>query len=273
MGMQTFIKIYQKVQGKGPVSLFSKSKPRQNLDLSQISFNNLIGYILSISICIQKFITIFFTVLGPFSLFQNLELGKASTDKKCQFAISWARSCQYQCLRKSLSKYSTQLSHFHFFRIWHSAKPRPMRNVIFAIPWARVFSTSNCLQNFIKIFQTVYELIFIFLQNLNLGKTSANPKYHLTTLWATSCQYTNVYAKFRLNIPLSSRDRAIFTFFTIWSSAKPRPTKNGISQSLGLDLDNINVYAEVYQTIPLSLRDKAIFTFSEFGARQSLERW
>ena len=85
MGMQNFIKIYQKVQGIGPVSLFSEFVPRQNLDLSQISFDNLIGYILSISMCMQNFITIFFTVLqiGPFSLFQNLELGKASTDKKC----------------------------------------------------------------------------------------------------------------------------------------------------------------------------------------------
>ena len=83
MGMQNFIKIYQKVQGIGPVSLFSEFEPRQNLDLSQISFDNLIGYILSISMCMQIFITIFFTVLeiGPFSLFQNLELGKASTDK------------------------------------------------------------------------------------------------------------------------------------------------------------------------------------------------
>ena len=100
MGMQNFIKIYQKVPGIGPVSLFfSEFKPRQNLDLSQISFDNLIGYILSISMCMQNFITIFFTVLeiGSFSLFQNLELGKASTDKKCQFAISWARSCPYQC--------------------------------------------------------------------------------------------------------------------------------------------------------------------------------
>ena len=83
MGIQNFIKIYQKVQGIGPVSLFSVFEPRQNLDLSQISFDNLIGYILSISMCMQNFITIFFTVLeiGPFSFFQNLELGKASTDK------------------------------------------------------------------------------------------------------------------------------------------------------------------------------------------------
>ena len=110
MGMQTFIKIYQKIQEIGPVSLFSEFEPRQNLDQSQMSFDNLIGYILSVSMCMQNFITIFFTVqeIGPFSLFQNLELGKASTDKKWLFAISWARSCQYQCLRKSLSKYSTQ---------------------------------------------------------------------------------------------------------------------------------------------------------------------
>ena len=42
--------------------------------------------------------------IGPFSLFQNLELGKASTDEKCRFP--WARACQYQCVCKSLSKYS-----------------------------------------------------------------------------------------------------------------------------------------------------------------------
>ena len=134
--MQNFNKIYPKgSRDRASFSFFSEFEPRQNLDLSQISFDNLIGYILSISMCMQNFITIFFTVLqiGPFSLFQNLELGKASTDKKCHFAISWARSCQYQYLSKSLSKYSTQFKrygHFHFFRIWHSAKPRPMINVI-----------------------------------------------------------------------------------------------------------------------------------------------
>ena len=90
---------------RGASFTFLEFEPQQNLDLSQISFDNLTGYILSISVCMQNFITIFFTalVIGPFSLFQNLELSKASTDKKCQLAISWARSCQYQCLRKSSS--------------------------------------------------------------------------------------------------------------------------------------------------------------------------
>ena len=110
-------------------------EPTQNLDQSQMSFDYLMGYIMSISMCMQNFITIFHSVqeIGPFSLFQNLELRKASTNEKCHFTISWARSCWYQCLRKSLSKYSTQFKrygYFHFFRIWTSAKPRPIPNDI-----------------------------------------------------------------------------------------------------------------------------------------------
>ena len=92
------------------VSLFSEFEPLQKLNQSQMSFDNLMGYLLSILMCRQNFITIFHSVqeIGPLSLFQNLALGKASTNEKCHFAISWARSCQYQCLYNSLSKYSTQ---------------------------------------------------------------------------------------------------------------------------------------------------------------------
>ena len=50
MGMQNFIKIYQKVQGIGPVSLFSEFEPRKNLDLSQISFDNLILHLVNINV-------------------------------------------------------------------------------------------------------------------------------------------------------------------------------------------------------------------------------
>ena len=115
-----YAKFYQNIQKGSRESAnftFSEFEPRQNLDLSQISFDNLIGYILSISMCMQNFITIFFAVLemGPFSLFQNLELGKASTDKKCQFSISWARSCQYQCVCKILSKYSKRFKNYRHF--------------------------------------------------------------------------------------------------------------------------------------------------------------
>ena len=65
------------------------------LNQSQMSFNTLMDYIMSVSMYMQNFITIIHSVqeIGPFSFFQNLELGKASTDEKCHFAISWARSC------------------------------------------------------------------------------------------------------------------------------------------------------------------------------------
>ena len=45
-------------------------------------------------------------------------------------------------------------------------------------------------QKFIKIFHSVQEIgLFSLFQNLNLGNASANPKWHLTIPWATSCQY------------------------------------------------------------------------------------
>ena len=188
-----YAKFYQHIpkgsRDRASFTFLSEFELRQNLSQSQMSFDNLIGYILSLSMCIQNFITIFFTVpeLGPFPLFQNLELGKASTDKKCQFAKSWARSSQYQCLRKRLSKYSTQFKrkgHFHFFRIWHSAKPRPMINVILQFLGLDLFNIKLSA----KFYQNIPN-VFFFFQNLNVGKTSTNPKCHLTISWATSCQY------------------------------------------------------------------------------------
>ena len=110
---------------------------------------------------------------------------------------------------------------------------------------------------------------FHCFQNLNLDKTSTNPKCHLTISWATSCQYQCV-CKISSQYSTQFKRQGHFHFFRIWSSAKPRPMKNVISQSLGLDLVNINVYAKVYQNIPLTSRDRAIFTFSEFDPRQRL---
>ena len=141
----------------------------------------------------QNFIIIFHSVqeIGPFSLFQNLELGNASTNKKCNFAISWARCCQYQCLRNSLSKYSTQFQrwgHFHFFRIWRSAKPRPMINVILQFLDLDLVNI-NVSAKFYQNIPNGLRVKFHCFKNLNLGKTSTNPKCHLTISWATSCQY------------------------------------------------------------------------------------
>ena len=175
MGMQNFIPKGWRDRASFKF-FFSEFEPRQNLDLSQISFDNLIGYIFLISMCMQNFITIFFTVLeiGPFSLFQNLELGQASTDKN--------------------------------------------------------------------------------VSSQSLGLDLVN---------------INVYAKVYQNIPLSSRDRVIFTFFRIWHSAKPRPMINVILQFLGLDLFNIKLSAKFYENIPNGLRVN-FHCFSKFEPRQNL---
>ena len=126
---------------------------------------------------------------------------------------------------------------------------------------------------FYQIIQNGLIINFHFFQNLNLGNPRPIPNVicqslglHLVNIPMCKQNFITIFYSIQEIGPFSR------FFFRIWSSAKPRPTKNGISQSFGLDLDNINVYTEVYQNIPLSSRDKAIFTFSEFGALQTLDR-
>ena len=198
----------------------------------------------------------------------------------------------------------------------------------------------------IKLFAKVYQNIpnglrvnFHVFQNLNLGKTSTNPKCHLTISWATSCQYTSVYAKFHHNIPLSSRNRAIFTFSEFEAPQNLDQWKMTFHNLFGYILiismftqKSIKIFHSVQEIRPFSLfqnlalgealtddkchfaivslfqnlnlgknssnlkchltiswgtschyqcvgkissqySTKFIFPFSEFGARQSLDRW
>ena len=246
------------------VSLFSEFKPRQKLNQSQVSFGNLMAYILSISMSMQNFITVFHSVqeIAPLSLFQNLEFCKASTNEKSHFAISWARSCHYQCWRNSLSLsmltqqfikifYSVhEIGLFSLFQNlklgyasanlkWHLTIPGAtslFQNLAlgkastdakchFAIPWAR-FCQYQCVCKILSKYNpNGLRVKFHCFQNLTLGKTSTNLKCHLTISWATSCQYQCVYK-------ISSQ----------------------------------------YSTQFKSSRDRATLTFSEFGARQSLDR-
>ena len=154
MGMQNFIKIYQKVQWIGPVSLFSKFEPRRNLDLSQISFDNLFGYILSVSMCLQIFIKIFFTILeiGPFSLFQNLELDKATTNKNVRsqsLGLDLVSVNVYAKVYQNIPLSARAI--VTFFRIWRSAKPRPMKNVIWQFVGLDLFNIKLSA----KFYQTI----------------------------------------------------------------------------------------------------------------------
>ena len=75
-----------------------------------------------------------------FHCFQNLNLGKTSTNPKCHLTISWATSCQYQCVCKISSQYSTQFKrqgHFHFFQNLELGKASTNEKCHFAISWAR----------------------------------------------------------------------------------------------------------------------------------------
>ena len=141
MCMQNFIKIYRKVQEMGPGSLSSEFEPRQNLDQSQMIFDNLLGYILSMSRCMQNFITVFHSIqeIGPFSLLQNLELSKASTDDKCHFASSWDISCQYQYVCKISSQFCSvqEIGPFSLFQNLTLGKAMTGDKCHFAISWAR----------------------------------------------------------------------------------------------------------------------------------------
>ena len=123
------------------------------------------------------------------------------------------------------------------------------------------------MQKSIKIFHSVREISpFSLFQNLALGKASTDDTCH----FAIVSLFSEFEPPQKLNQSQMSFDNLMG--YSLPISAKPRPMKNVISQSLGLDLVNINVYATVYQNISLSLRDSAIFTFSEFGALQNLDR-
>ena len=182
--------------------------------------------------CMQSFITIVHSV-RPFSLFQNLELGTASTDVKCHFANSWAR---------------------------------------FGNPSAYIMSVVMGMQNFIRIYQMVQEIgpvsHFSELesrQNLDQSQMSFNNL--IGYILSISICMQNFITTFH-----SVQEIWPFSLFQNLELGKASTDKNVSSQSLGLDLVNINVYATVYQNIPFSSRDRSIFTFSEFGARQNLDR-
>ena len=178
--MHNLSKYSKRFKRKGQFHCFSEFEPRQRLCQSQMTFDNLLGYILSISMCMQSFITIVHSV-RPFSLFQNLELGTASTNVKCHFAISWARFGN-----PSVYIMPIVMGMQNFIIIYQkvqrigpvslSSEFEPRQNLdIFQIPFDNligyILSISMCMQNFITIFFTVLEIEpFSLFQNLELDR-------------------------------------------------------------------------------------------------------
>ena len=155
----------------------------------------------------QKFIKIFHSVqeIGPFSLSQNLTLGKASTDDKCHFAIPWARTFQHQIVCKILSKYSKRLkSYVSLFSEFEPRKNLDQSQMSFDNLMAYILSIPMCMQNFITIFHSNRVEIgpFSLFQNLELGQTSTDEKW-MTQSLVLELVNINVYAKVYQNILLS----------------------------------------------------------------------
>ena len=113
---------------------------------------------------------------------------------------------------------------------------------------------------------------FHCFQNLNLDQSQMSFDYLMGYIISISVCMQNFITIFHSVQEIGPFSFFFFfLFFRFWTSAKPGPMKNVISQSLGLDLVNINIYAKIDQNIPLSSRDY-IVTFSEFEPRQRLDQ-
>ena len=124
-----------------------------------MSFDYLMGYIMSISMCMQNFITIFHSVqeIGPFSLFQNLELGKASTDQNVisqSIGLDFVNISVYAKVYQNIPLSSRGRAIFTFSEF----EPRQrlgQSQMTFDNLFGYILSISMRTQNFIKMFQTV----------------------------------------------------------------------------------------------------------------------
>ena len=124
-----------------------------------MSFDYLMGYIMSISVCMQNFIIIFRSVqeIGPFSLFQNLELGKARPMKNVisqSLGLDLVNINVYAKVYHNIPLSSTDRASFTFSEF----EPRQrfgQSQMTFDNLLGYILSISLRVQNFIKMFQTV----------------------------------------------------------------------------------------------------------------------
>ena len=134
----------------------------------------------------QSFIAIVHSV-WPFLLFQNFKFGTASTDVKCHFTISWLD------LAIPLSRSFNSNGYAKFYQnIPEGSRDRPVS----------LFSEFEPRQNLDQSQMSFHNLIGYILPMKNVISQSLG--LDLVNI--------NVYPKVYQNIPLSSRERAIFTF-------------------------------------------------------------
>ena len=84
--------------------------------------------------------------VGPVSLFQNLDLGKASTNDKMSFGNPLGYILSISMYAKYYAQFKIK-SQFHFSRILTSVKARPMRNDIWQYLGLQFVNTNVCVKN------------------------------------------------------------------------------------------------------------------------------
>ena len=87
---------------------------------------------------------------GQFHLFQNLNLGKASTNDKWHLTIQWARSCQYRtCMQNFITIFHSvqEIWSFSLFQNLEHGTASTDAKCHFAIPWTRSCQY-QCVCNF-----------------------------------------------------------------------------------------------------------------------------
>ena len=151
------------------------------------------------------------------------------------------------CLQNFIKIFQTfKELNFSVFRILTSAKPRPIPN-LFDYLIGYIMSISMCMQNFITIFLSVQETgPFTLFQNLDRWKIS-----FLQSLWLDLVNI-NVNANVYQNSPLSSRDRAIFTFSEFEPRQRLGQSKMIFDNLLGYILSismRVQNFIKIFQTV------------------------
>ena len=259
-------KVYQTIpkgsRDRTSFTFFSEFQPRQILDQCQMTFDNLLGVLMNgiwQTICLD---IVNSNVYAKF--YQNIPNVSRDTARFTFFFLTWTSAKPrpapneiwqslglhivdinvYAKFHHNIPFSSRDRAIFTFLRIWSSAKPRPTINVIsqsFGLELVNI----NMYAKLYQIFRLVYDLSIFFAfclgtfskfeprQNLDQCQMTFDNLLGVMMggIWQSICLdlvNSNVYAKFYQNIPKGSRDRARFTFFRIWTSAKPRPIPNDI---------------------------------------------
>ena len=121
VNINVYAKVYQNIplsSRERAIFTFSEFGPRQRLGQSQMTFDNLLGYILSISLRMHNFIKIFQTVQELSTFFTNRPASKFSqTGRRQNLHKLCGDKIKLSNYSKRFKSYLHFSGHFHFFRI------------------------------------------------------------------------------------------------------------------------------------------------------------